>query len=101
MSSPRRVQNITNGYWYRPSQLQKAFDACAIAWVEEGKTVRSLDLKESIAERNNRALLREEPLPYHEIPGILYEPAKRNERQHYAGMEQVWAAHQFAREARA
>jgi hypothetical protein len=29
----------------------------------------------------------------------MYEPAKRNEKQHYAGMEQVWHAHEFARKA--
>lgn len=95
------ILNVTRGTHYRLSQALKGIANCAFAWVDEGKTIRDLNLRESIALRNERALLHDEPLPYHEIPGIVYEPAKRNEKQHFAGMERVWEAHQFAREARA
>lgn len=98
MSSHVRVQNITNGFWYHPSALAKAFDACAIEWVEQDATVRSLTAAEAAEARKLQAQMAE-PLPYHELPHIKYEPAKRNERQHYAGMEQVWEAHKFVRQA--
>lgn len=101
LAASARIYNVSRGIYYRLSQALKGIENCAFAWELEGKTIRDLTLAESINARNERALLRDQPLPYHEIPGIIYEPAKRNEKQHYAGMERVWEAHQFAREARA
>jgi hypothetical protein len=93
-----RIQNVTNGYWYRPSQLARAFDECAVCWTDESKSaVRSLSIAEAVQariEQKKTAQL----LPYHELPGVVYRPAKRNEKQHFASMEQVWEAHEFARE---
>jgi hypothetical protein len=95
------VFNVTRQCWFKIGQALKGIENCAFGWVEEGKTIRDLTLAEAVNLRNERALLRSEPLPYHEIPGIIYEPAKRNEKQHFASNDLVWQAHKFAREARA
>ena len=57
----------------KPGRVERAFDMCAIAWVEEGVTVRNLTLQEAIIARNTRARLLE-PMPYAELPGIRFDP---------------------------
>ena len=93
-----RILHVDRGCYYRRGQALKGIENCAFAWVEEGVSIRNLTLAESIVARNEQANMRE-PLPYAELPHLRYEPAKRNEKQHFAGNELVWAAHKYAREA--
>lgn len=53
-------------------------------------TVRDLTLAEAIAARNHQASLRE-PLPFAELPGLLYEPACG--REGGARVQRVMAMH--------
>jgi hypothetical protein len=70
MSSNDRIYNVTRGYSMRGKQALRAVDNCAMAWVEVGRSVRDLTLRESIAARSKQASDRE-PLPMAEIPGIM------------------------------
>ena len=98
MGTNATVKDLTRGYPIKRQQALKGIENCALTWVEPDVSVRRLTLAESIAARNEQAK-KQEPLAYYEIPGIRYQPTKANERQHFAGMEQVWEAHKFAREA--
>lgn len=79
----------------RHKQAARAVENCACAWVEFGTTVRDLTLAEAIAARNHQASLRE-PLPFAELPGLLYRPALGSEAG--ARLERVVAmeANRFA-----
>lgn len=72
MTNNFRVFNLTLHVWIKHRQAQKAVDNCAAAWVDP-RTIRQLTLAEAIAARNEEAK-RREPLPYAEIPGLIYEP---------------------------
>lgn len=74
MSNNTRVFNVSRRFFMKHSQAAKAVDLCACAWVEFGVSLRDLTLAEAIVARNRRAQLRE-PLPFAELPGLLYRPA--------------------------
>ncbi len=76
MCKPRRVRNVTTGYWLKPAQAQRAIEECAAAWVEEGVSMRSVTLAEAIALRNAQAA-RREPVAMAELPGVRYEPTMK------------------------
>ena len=59
-------------------QAAQAVENCACEWVEFGVSLRDLTLAEAIAARNRQASLRE-PLPFAELPGLLYEAASGKE----------------------
>ena len=72
MSNNKRVLNTTRGYTLKHKQACRAVEQCSAEWVEFGVSIRDLNLAESIAKRNIQAKDRD-PLPYAEIPGILYK----------------------------
>lgn len=74
MSNNTRVLNLTRRFHMKQSQAARAVENCACAWVEFGMTVRDLTLVEAIAARNHQAFLRD-PLPFSELPGLVYQPA--------------------------
>lgn len=90
-----RIQNITTGYWLRPSHADRAIAECSACWVEYGKTIRNLTLTESIAARNEQARMRE-PLEMAELHGVRYEPAEGFNEQHNRGRQLAFEANKFA-----
>lgn len=95
MASHARIFNLTRRYSLKHKQALRAVDNCACAWVEFGISVRDLTLAESIAARNKQATLRE-PLPFVELPGIIFRPAVGRESATRAGYLTIQAANQFA-----
>ena len=73
------VLNVTRGYYMRRKQAMRGIENCACAWVKFGETVRDLTLVEAIAARNVQAAMRE-PLPFAELPGLMYRPAVGQEQ---------------------
>ncbi len=57
-------------------QAARAVENCACAWEEFGVSLRGSDAgwKRSCAARNHQAAMRD-PLPFSELPGLMYEPA--------------------------
>jgi hypothetical protein len=78
MSNNTRVLNITRRFYMKHKQAARAVENCACAWVEFGVSLRDLTLAEAIAARNHQASLRD-PLPFAELPGLLYRPASGRE----------------------
>ena len=78
MSNNTRVLNVTRRFYMKHRQAAQAVENCACAWVEFGVTLRDLTLAEAISARNRQASLRE-PLPFAELPGLLYEAASGKE----------------------
>jgi hypothetical protein len=98
MAQDPRVLNITRGFRLKRSQVYRAIENGAVAWVEVGVSVRDLTLAESIAARNEQARLRE-PLEFAEVHGLRFDPpvsgipATRRE-----GLL-LWEAHKFVMSA--
>jgi len=76
-------------------QALRAVENCACAWDIFDVSVRDLSLSESIAERSKQKS-DPPPMPWAENPGLIYQPAERNQAQTRQGYEQVRAANQFA-----
>ena len=76
MSNNKRVLNITRGFTLKHKQACRAVEQCSAEWVEFGVSIRDLTLAESIAKRNIQAKERD-PLPYAEIPGLIYQTDKQ------------------------
>jgi hypothetical protein len=72
MSKVHRVFNVSRNCRIKYSQALHAVEACACAWVDS-ETIRDLSLKESLAARNKQSAERI-PLPFAEIPGLIFKP---------------------------
>ena len=80
MSNNKRVLNITRGFTLKHKQACRAVEQCSAEWVEFGVSIRDLNLAESIAKRNIQAKERD-PLPYAEIPGLIYQTTDKQALQ--------------------
>lgn len=69
MSNNYRVLNITSGERLKYKQALKRIEDCVWAWVEEGKTARSLTIAEQLSAKAEQNRLRA-PIAHAEIPGI-------------------------------
>lgn len=98
MASAKRILNTTNGFQYKRGAVERAIEACSVAWVEYGVSVRSLTFAESIAARNDQAR-RREPLPFAELPGIKYEPPVTGIQATGREGKLLWEAHDFVMQA--
>jgi hypothetical protein len=98
MASPKRVLNVTNGFQYKRGAVERAIEACSVAWVEYGVSVRSLAVAESIEARNDQAR-RREPLPFAELPGVKYEPCIAGKEATGREGKLLWEAHDFVMQA--
>ena len=94
--SNNRVYNVTRRFSMKHKQAVKAVENCACAWVEFGVSVRDLTLAESIAARNEKSR-RREPIPFAELPGVVYRVAQRNEAGLRLEKQLAAEANQFAR----
>ena len=94
MSPAPRILNITKNCYLKRSQAERAVEACSCAWVEFGKTVRSLNLAESIQARKQQAKERE-LLETAELPGIKYQPPIGAQAAHYIERQRAFEANQF------
>ncbi|MFC5861075.1 hypothetical protein ACFPT7_02085 [Acidicapsa dinghuensis] len=65
-------------YTLKFSQVEKRVADCLLAWVVKGVSFRKLTPAEAVRARNEAARLRE-PLPFAELPGLLYRPAAGRE----------------------
>ncbi len=95
-----RVTHTGRGYTMKYKSALKGIFNCALAWVDEGISVRDLTLAEAIQSRNEQARLRE-PLEYAELPGIVFRPPIGQEKANQESAVLVYEAHQFARDAAA
>lgn len=98
MASHVRVINLTRGFRLKLNQAERAVEACAAAWVEYGVSLRDLTLAEAIAARNEEAK-RREPLPYAEIPGLIYEPGASRAASNRQELALAAQANQFFEQA--
>ncbi len=98
MASCVRVENKTNGCWYKRRHAERAVENCSAAWIEYGVSIRNLTLAESIAARNEQSRLRE-PLPFAEIHGLTFDPPASGVAATRREGSLLWAAHQFATKA--
>jgi hypothetical protein len=98
MASQKRILNTTNGFHYKRGAVERAIEACSVAWVEYGISVRSLTVAESIAARNDQAS-RREPLPFAEIPGIKFVPPVSGVQATGREGMLLWQAHDFVMQA--
>lgn len=98
MSGNSRVLNLTRGYTVKYKHALRGIEQCAVAWVEEGVSVRDLTLAESITKRNEQAKLRE-PLCYAELPGVVFRPPMGAEKANALSSTLVWEAHRFVTES--
>lgn len=71
---------------------------CAAIWLEEGVSIRSMTIAESIKARNEQARMRE-PLPYAEIHGLRFDPPVSGVVATRGEGRLMWEAHQFAMKA--
>lgn len=95
MSNNTRVFNETRRFFMKHKQAARAVENCACAWVVFGVTLRDLTIVEAIAARNHQASLRD-PLPFAELPGLLYQPASGMEAGTRAQREMARQANRFA-----
>lgn len=95
MTNNQRVFNVTRGFRMKHKQAVKAVEACACAWVDFGVSVRDLTLQEAIERRNEQARLRD-PLPYAELVGLAYRPARGNEASHRMEITHARLANEYA-----
>ena len=95
MSNNKRILNVTRGFTLKHKQALKAVDECACTWVEFGVSIRDLTLAESIAARNEQARLAE-PLPFAEIPGLIFMPPVSTTVSRAHEMKIAGLAYQFA-----
>ncbi len=84
--SDSRIINLTNNRRLKRNQALRGIENCAWCWVEEGKTVRNLTLKESLQMRAEQAAVRE-PLAYAELPGLTFSGS--------VDYKSIRAAHEF------
>ena len=96
MTKNSRVTHATRQYSMKFGQVQKRMaENCCFVWVTFGETFRDATIAEAADMRKEQAKLAE-PLPFMEIPGLIYQPASRNlatTRQSYPLIRQ---AHEFA-----
>jgi hypothetical protein len=98
LASQKRVLNVTTGHHLKRGAVERAFEACAVDWVEKGVSIRNLTLQESILARRVQALERE-PLPYAELHGLSYDPSASGLLASKAGAALIRAAAQFVEQA--
>lgn len=103
MSKSPRILNLTKNCFLKRSQVERGIEACAIAWVEYGKTVRSLSLAESIAARNVQAKDMQakdrKPIASSELPGIVFKPPIGAQAAYVMERRLAFEANKFATEA--
>lgn len=87
MSHNRRVFH-QRGFTLKFNQAVRGIENCALAWIEEGISVRDLTPAEAIQARNKQAEERE-LLPLAELPGIRYKPQPKDEQgfRHEAALQ--------------
>jgi hypothetical protein len=95
--SNHRVRNITRGFSLKRKQAVRAVAECACAWVEVGETIRDLSLREAIAARSQQSSTRE-PMPFAELPGLLYRPPTAEQAHTMRNYGLMQAANRFAAE---
>jgi hypothetical protein len=95
MTKSIRVFNVTRRCFMKQKQAARAVENCACAWLEYGVSLRDLTLAEAIAARNRQASLRD-PLPFAELPGLLYRAAPGKEAGVVAERAMSLAANRFA-----
>jgi hypothetical protein len=93
-----RIWHETYQCGWKPERAERAIYNCSAKWLEEGVSIRSLTLAESIAARNVQAQLRE-PLAYAEIHGLRYDPPASGVSATRREGRLLWEAHQFALKA--
>ena len=99
MSNNRRVFH-QRGFTLKLNQALRGIENCALAWIEQGVSVRDLTPAEAIAARNKQAADRE-ILATSEIPGLLYMPPAHEIMQTHQSKQLARDANKFFEKAMA
>lgn len=91
-----RVFHVSGRFSLKHSQVVKGVDNCALAWVVFGESFRNLTPDEAIKARNQQAKERE-PLPFAELPGLVFRAPAGKESALYAERAMAIQANQFVR----
>lgn len=80
----RHILNISRNCFLKRRQAERAIEACACTWVDYGRTIRDLTLREAIDARMLQAD-RREPLALAELKNVVFRfrdrAALKRERQ--------------------
>ena len=77
-------------------QVQKRMaENCCFVWVKYGETFRDATIAEAADMRKEQAKLAE-PLPFAEIPGLIYQPSASNLAGTRSRYPLIRQAHEFA-----
>jgi len=94
MSNRDRVTHVS-GYTLSFGQVQKriAQSSCFV-WVTYGKTFRNATFQEAAQMRKEQAKL-QEPIPFAELPGLIFKPAQKDQALTRQGFALLKQANQF------
>jgi len=96
MTNNSRVIHAIKGHSLKFGQVQKRIaENCCFVWVKYGETFRDATIAEAASMRKEQARLAE-PLPFMELPGLIYQPAARNLAATRSNYPLIKQAHEFA-----
>jgi len=96
MTKNSRVIHSTRGYAMKFGQVQKRMaENCCFVWVIYGETFRDATILEAANMRKEQAKLAE-PLPFAEIPGLIYQPSASSLASTRQRFPLIRQAHEFA-----
>lgn len=89
MADHAKVLNLFNKCRIKRSQARRLVEQCAYAWVDD-RSIRKLSLAEMVKARSEQARLNE-PMPFAEIPGLIFEHNGAGGEMRIAREANLWA----------
>jgi len=98
MTNNSRVTHAVRGYTMKFGQVQKriAENSCFV-WVKYGESFRDATIQEAAQMRKEQAKL-QEPIPFAELPGLIFKPAQNAQAQTRQGFALIQQANRFCLE---
>jgi len=90
MAKRTRVFNLTAKRYLKRNQAIGRVEQCLSVWVEEGSSIRDLTLREIVTARSEKTR-KCAPIPFAELPGLIYRASERNE---FGNRQQVRLMHE-------
>ena len=89
-----RVLNLTTKCYLKVRQAEGRIENCVSEWVVQGKSIRDLTLAQIVQRRSIQARL-QEPIPFAELPGLIFKPAQKDQALTRQGFALLKQANQF------